>query len=64
MSLYPKIYDNMPILFLGPFLEPYELFNYIILYYLYYLFILDYTLVYCNLHCTCIYIYTSSIMIT
>ena len=26
LILYPKIYDNMPILFLGPFLEPYELF--------------------------------------
>ena len=30
--LYPKLYDDMPILFLGSFLEPYELFNYIILY--------------------------------
>ena len=30
--IYPKLYDTMPILLLGPFLEPYELF---ILYYLF-----------------------------
>ena len=28
--LYPILYDDMPILFLDPFLEPYKLFNYII----------------------------------
>ena len=28
--LYPKLYDDMAILFLDPFLEPYKLFNYII----------------------------------
>ena len=30
--LYPILDDDMPILFLDPFLEPYELFNYLFIY--------------------------------